>query len=322
MSISLTNRGSSSRQRSRLCPVLVAVAALLLGAGTAFATVESTTTYDVAGCQLSEVWADIEDKGPRDSDGVHAGEAETKLSISTMPDIKCQEVEMRGCEPDNVGYECRAVLDVTYALKTTITLPNWTGADDACAEAKAEWDRFLEKLTEHEKGHDTRVQKALDDAKPKTHFESDAFRDCDQAKAREQAAAAQAALDKELETELKRLADVMEKANKDYDDETNHGATQGATLDTSIKCDKPATPKEQLEEIHSDLDFLDPEGLRKQLQAKLANAVKSIEKGNTSAAKGQINAFIKAVKAQRGKKIDEEVADDMIERATAARDGL
>jgi len=40
------------------------------------AKVVDTKTYEVEGCQLSEVWADIEKKGPKDEDGdVHAGEA-------------------------------------------------------------------------------------------------------------------------------------------------------------------------------------------------------------------------------------------------------
>lgn len=310
-----------ARRRALALPFVLALA-LGLFAGAAHAAVTKTETYDVEGEQLSDVWDDIEEKGPSDADGVHAGLAESTVGASFQPDVSCKEVPLTGCEPDDVGTECRATLTASYSLSTEILLPSWTGFDEACEEAQQEWTRFLEKLTEHEEGHDTVVQEALDDAEPKTEFTSAPFQDCDEAVARQQAEEALAALQKELDAELDRLQTKINEANAAYDAETKHGATQGAVLDTSIVCEVEKTPSEQLEEIVDGLDFLDPEELRKALQKKLRNAITSIEKGNKEAAKGQIDAFIKQVKAKRGKPIDPEVADYLIEQAEAAKAGL
>lgn len=51
-------------------------------------------------------------------------------------------------------------------------------------------------------------------------------------------------------------------------------------------------------------------GLQKELDAELDRL------------QGQIDAFIEQVKAKRGKPIDPEVADDLIEQAEAAKAGL
>ena len=56
-------------------------------------------------------------------------------------------------------------------------------------------------------------------------------------------------------------------------------------------------------------------GTENSLTAKLDNAVKSLEKGQTSAAINQVGAFINEVEAQSGKKITIEQAQVMIGRA-------
>ena len=54
------------------------------------------------------------------------------------------------------------------------------------------------------------------------------------------------------------------------------------------------------------------EGTEQSLLASLEAAQKSLDKGNTNAAEGQLNAFINKVQAQRGKKITEADADLLI----------
>lgn len=58
-----------------------------------------------------------------------------------------------------------------------------------------------------------------------------------------------------------------------------------------------------------------PKGLENSFVSKLDNAIKSLEKGNYNAAVNQLNAFIKEVEAQRGKKITEDQADYLIAKA-------
>jgi len=294
----------------------------LVCANRAFATVVKTNTYEVEGCNLAEVWADIKKKGPGD----HAGEAVTEIKASfDPPTVACKEVPMEECPEATNGWECTISLCAKYPLETEIKIPSWPGGatlpdTEECKETKKEWDRFLEKLTEHEKGHDKKVQDALDAATPKTKF-TKTFMDCNKDKAVMMANDAQPALEMEFQKEAKRLEGVAEKANEKYDEDTNHGETEGATLDTSKTCAKPKTPKEQLEDMVFELEF----GDREELAKKLEKAIKEIEEGRTKQAKTSIENFIKDVeKAKKDKKnpLDKEAADDFIERANKAKDGL
>jgi len=55
-----------------------------------------------------------------------------------------------------------------------------------------------------------------------------------------------------------------------------------------------------------------PQGLETSLTSQLENALKSLEKGNDKAAINKLDAFINAVKAQRGKKLTESQAGTLI----------
>jgi predicted secreted Zn-dependent protease len=315
----LARRVPLPTRRSPVAAIL-AVFVLLAIAATATAAVTKTTTYDVGGDQLADAWNDIQAKGPVDEGKTYAGQAETNLGVSTTPPlVQCQEVPSSDCPPDGMAWSCTATAKATYALSTEVLLPRWTGFDAACPEAKAEWTRFLAKLTEHEHGHDAAAQKAIDDAKPKADLSGGPAVDCDRAKAE---AAAEAALDAAVDAEAERINQAIEQAHDAYDAATNHGATQGAVLNTSIVCPKEKTPAEQLQDLRDELDLLQNDGVRKSLQAKLDAALKSLEEGNVKAAKQQLDAFIKAVTAQSGKKLTKPVADQLIATAKAIRDAL
>jgi len=93
-----------------------------------------------------------------------------------------------------------------------VTLPKLSDHSKLSAAAKAEWNRFLERLKAHEQGHIDLVRKhlgGLAESMPGSRRQQrDAFRSA--------------------ERELK-------KASAAYDKQTRHGATQGALLDTSIR---------------------------------------------------------------------------------------
>ncbi|MFC2094016.1 T9SS type A sorting domain-containing protein [Bacteroidota bacterium] len=63
-----------------------------------------------------------------------------------------------------------------------------------------------------------------------------------------------------------------------------------------------------------------PNGLENSLISSLNNAKKSLGKGNTGAAINQLEAFINKIEDQRGNKIDEEDADELIADAQAIID--
>jgi sugar lactone lactonase YvrE len=61
------------------------------------------------------------------------------------------------------------------------------------------------------------------------------------------------------------------------------------------------------------------DGIKNALTSKLQNALASLARGNGTAAKNQLGAFINQVEAQRGKKLSAEVADCLIEQARIAQ---
>jgi predicted secreted Zn-dependent protease len=60
-------------------------------------------------------------------------------------------IEWRACfEPQ--GIACR-IGGVVSTVNVTYTLPHWADRDGAPHSARGKWDRYLESLIEHEKGH-------------------------------------------------------------------------------------------------------------------------------------------------------------------------
>lgn len=75
-------------------------------------------------------------------------------------------------------------------------------------------------------------------------------------------------------------------------------------------------PVEAIQDLVSVIQDIDlPHGTENSLISKLENALKSLEKENEGAAINQLEAFINAVEAQRGKKITDDDADALIATA-------
>jgi hypothetical protein len=60
-----------------------------------------------------------------------------------------------------------------------------------------------------------------------------------------------------------------------------------------------------------------PAGIEQSLRAKLEAAGRAVDRGNDGAARGQLNAFVNQVSAQRGRHIDAEDADPLMQSAEA-----
>ena len=111
-------------------------------------------------------------------------------------------------------------------------LPNWTDSNRSCTAARQEWNRFLSALQVHENGHDTTAETALAAANAQASFSAMVTHcNADSALAR-----ARRAVDQQIDAELTRVTTAVDDAGDTYDDNTQHGRTQGATLDTSINC--------------------------------------------------------------------------------------
>jgi len=78
------------------------------------------------------------------------------------------------------------------------------------------------------------------------------------------------------------------------------------------------TPEDLIDDLQSSVVDLDlPNGLENSLSSSLNNAMNSLQNGNTGAAINKLEAFINKVEAQRGKKIDEADANELIADAQA-----
>lgn len=101
-------------------------------------------------------------------------------------------------------------------------------------------------------------------------------------------------------------------------------ATDECGLDTP--CDQQISirgPKDAIEDLEKLLKSLGlPKGIENSLSSKLQNAVKSVCNGNAKPAVNQLEAFIKEVTAQSGKKIDPADAAALIAAAQAIIDAI
>ncbi len=106
----------------------------------------------------------------------------------------------------------QVVTSGTLAVDLEVLVPAWARLSDANDAVRAEWNRWSEALMTHETGHANLVYQYLDN-----------FEDSLVGMAQDDAWAAFEQRKTDLQT-----------ASNDYDSSTNHGISQGTTLDTSV----------------------------------------------------------------------------------------
>ncbi len=160
---------------------------------------QDVISYDITGATHAELRAQLDALGPEDDSGRH--DAYTKWFVRWAYDYD-----------RSVETQCR-LTNVRATVEVKMTLPRWANESGALAER---WQQYLAALRTHENGH---VQNAVDAARfivvdlqalPVSP-------DCDSA-----AVAANAKASESIE--------LAHARDKDYDAETKHGATQGATF--------------------------------------------------------------------------------------------
>lgn len=159
---------------------------------------EDTVTYDIEGSTSKELRASLDQKGQLDDTGRH--DAYTKWFVRWFYDYDRAEAV---CRLTNV----RSTVEVKY------TLPRWPGEN---AEVGPRWQEYLKALMAHERGH---TQTAVEAARFIVAGISalPPAADCDAA-----GAEANALGNHEL--------DLAHQRDRQYDAETKHGETQGATF--------------------------------------------------------------------------------------------
>jgi predicted secreted Zn-dependent protease len=161
-------------------------------------TTEETSTYDIEGSTASQLRASLDRLGPVIDGARYDARSIWKVNWSYK-----FERGQGGCSLKNVS----------TTVKVTFILPRWPGENP---EVGPHWQRYLSALLTHEKGH---ARIGIDAAR----FIVSALqalppgRDCEVA---DSLAAAAAREELELARDWER----------DYDAQTRHGATQGATF--------------------------------------------------------------------------------------------
>jgi len=98
----------------------------------------------------------------------------------------------------------------------------------------------------------------------------------------------------------------------------NDGATDTDTAIVTVQ-----TPEEATQDLITDIEELNlPGGIENSLTSKLGAAINSLNNGQENAAINKLNAFINQVEAQRGKKITDEQADELIAEAQRIIDNI
>jgi YVTN family beta-propeller protein len=96
-------------------------------------------------------------------------------------------------------------------------------------------------------------------------------------------------------------------------------ATVGTGLGPSGIAVRPTTIADLIASVEA-LDL--PHGIENSLLKKLTGAQKKLDAGHLHGACGKLGAFVNQVRAQSGKKIDADDADELIAEATAVRESL
>ncbi len=180
----------------------LAVVLLQAGAASAVDINDRVEHYPVNGGTVAQLHSQMKALGPADRAGV-------RYPGLTQWDVRWNY------RFDERGGRCR-VIDPRVKLEVVITLPEWrapAGTDDSLLR---DWTTFTQRLTVHEQGHrefgvraaDT-VREALAATPPQ--------RGCD-------------ALEEELNRRAQGALDAAIQAERDYDDQTAHGITQGAVF--------------------------------------------------------------------------------------------
>lgn len=106
-------------------------------------------------------------------------------------------------------------------------------------------------------------------------------------------------------------------------DPTPASMVVGIGLPLGTICPGQATPCEEIANLMGSVQELElPAGTTKSLLAKLDAALSSIQAGNDGASTEQLDAFINALLAQSGKKIDPVDADALVAAAQAIVDAI
>jgi hypothetical protein len=206
---------------------------ILIGLSAYICLIVIVRAYDVIGSTLGEVASHFHK--PYAAEVTWTPTVEGTMETTSLPQQNTGECLFQAFAK---------VKSYNVQITTTKELPSWTNINDApCLEIKAEWNRFIAAANVHEDGHIAIVENFRTNDLPGYISRAKAL-------TADGSGSTQEAANADAETKLEQKMDLLGKeamgdlqAKSDtYDNNTNHGATQGALLDTNVVC-PPSTPK-------------------------------------------------------------------------------
>jgi predicted secreted Zn-dependent protease len=158
--------------------------------------------YEVCGYCEEELHCDLKKKCVTWTDG-------RKYDSLTSWDIKWDR------EYDQTSKTC-AVNSFRPIINFTFRYPKWNRTDDAPKSLTEKWDRYLKNLIAHESGHRNMVIEEVNDLS-RTVAQLPPAPTCDD-------------LDNNVRTLFRKSMNKIKDDQREYDENTNHGTTQGAAF--------------------------------------------------------------------------------------------
>ena len=157
--------------------------------------------YEIFGSSISDLSNQLYDCGPK-----YDGDSFAGLTTDYINWAYLLKFTTNGsCRVDNLA----------VGVNVRIYYPKWEAGERATEEVKTRWNEMLSSLTVHEQGHQQidydGAQKIFNSISALTGLS------CNN-------------LEETVKTETQKIIDEITQNNKNYDNETNHGETQGATL--------------------------------------------------------------------------------------------
>lgn len=183
-----------ARGRGMRAALFLVATVLALSVEAANDIIVTTDFYDVGGETVQEIRSDLDRKRTRGWDGYTEWQVEWQFRSASS------------------GSECR-VTDVTTRVAVNYSLPRWRAPAAAGGDTRERWARYERALRAHEDGHrniGVRVASEIDNT-----LRAMRAGDCRELDALANAAAY-------------RLLDHARQREREYDQSTNYGATQGA----------------------------------------------------------------------------------------------
>jgi predicted secreted Zn-dependent protease len=192
--------------RSRTLTLAFGVACLAIGIDSRCAiahgtVIRKTNYYAMTGSSIRHIQESLRQTRPWKDKSAHDGSTEWRIQWRA------------NFSAEDGACHCSS-FDTTTTI--TITLPRWVAPTNTPVSVRAAWQQYLTALTQHEAGHaDFALAAAAEMHERIKAIGSDA--DC-------------AALRSKVQSECQGIIDSHRAREKEYDERTRHGATQGATL--------------------------------------------------------------------------------------------